>query len=131
MDVLSQNIKVVVEQRRWRPISVSRGGPSVSHIFFADVLPLFGAATPEQAAVMEGILTDFCLASGQKVSYAKSQFYASNNTRQEVVEVLPDRLKMHHTVDLGRYLGMPVIHNRVTTHTFDFLISDLREKLNS
>lgn len=108
MDVLSQSITAAVEQKRGH-----------------------GAATAEQAEVMEGILNDFCAASGQKISYAKSQFHASCNTPQEVIVDLTGRLNMKPTTDLGKYLGMPVIHGRVSNIMFDFLLSTLRERLSS
>lgn len=130
MDVLSQNIKAAVDRKRWCPISVSRGGPSVSHIFFADDLLLFGSATCEQADIMADVLRDFCTASGQKISYGKSQFFVSRNTRRDVVESIAGRLNMKCTDDLGKYLGMPVIHGRVTSDIFDFLLDNLRDKLN-
>ncbi|KAA3466450.1 reverse transcriptase [Gossypium australe] len=44
---------------------------------------------------------------------------------QVVVSVGFDRID-----DLGCYLGMPLFHNRVTVHTFDFIVSKVRQKLS-
>lgn len=131
MEVLSQNIKSAVDQKHWAPVMVCRGGPAISHVFFADDLFLFGAATVEQASVMEGILKDFCAVSGQRISYTKSQFHTSSNTRLEIIEELASRLNMTHTKVLGKYLGMPVMHGRVTVDNFDFLIDNLRGRLST
>lgn len=45
MEILGQLINKVVDEGRWKPVKASRGGPGVSHIFFADDLLLFGEAT--------------------------------------------------------------------------------------
>ena len=45
--------------RAWKPVNISRGGPEISHIFFADDLILFGKATIHQAKTMKECLDIF------------------------------------------------------------------------
>lgn len=52
---------------------------SVSHLFFADDLFLFGRATEAQANVMKDVLDEFCRSSGAKVSFEKSQLFVEPN----------------------------------------------------
>lgn len=129
MDVLSQLICKAVNQKVWKPSRASRTGPEVSHIFFADDLLLFGEATEQQVAVMDSILTEFCAISGQRISLHKSVVYTSKNTRPEVIEALSQKLQMGTTDHLGRYLGMPMLHSRVTSSTYKFLVDNIKEKL--
>lgn len=117
MDVLSQKIKDAVGDKRWVPVSASRGGPKFSHAFFADDLLLFGEATETQAIVMDEVISDFCHISGQKVSLAKSVFYVSKNTPAAVAHNIHQRMKMRRTEDIGKYLGVPMLHRRVTPDT--------------
>ena len=64
-------IEVAVSDGLWKPITLSRGGPPLSHIFFADDLILFGEASVSQFNVMVNCLNSFCSFSGQKVNYQK------------------------------------------------------------
>lgn len=72
MEVLGHSINEGVERKQWSAVSVSRGGPKLSHIFFADDLLLFGEASFSQAQVMEYTLAQFCGFSGQRVNRCKS-----------------------------------------------------------
>ncbi|KAL5840196.1 hypothetical protein ACOSQ4_012804 [Xanthoceras sorbifolium] len=51
----------------WRPVKVSRGGPGISHLFFANALILFGQANVKQASTMKKCIDMFCENSGQQV----------------------------------------------------------------
>ena len=63
MDFLSQLIQEGCEAGLWKPVKVSRSGPSFSHLFFADDLVLFAKATPENCEVVKEVLDMFCKAS--------------------------------------------------------------------
>ena len=52
----------------WKPVQVSRGGPKISHLMFADDVVLFVEGTLEQAQIIRGCLNRFCAASGQKIN---------------------------------------------------------------
>lgn len=66
-------IEVSVGKREWKPIGISRGGPKLSHICFADDLILFAEASVAQVRVIRRVLDRFCIASGQKVNLEKSK----------------------------------------------------------
>ncbi|XP_039013267.1 uncharacterized protein LOC120142853 [Hibiscus syriacus] len=48
MERLANAIQAKVDAGRWKPIQLGRGGPRLSHLFFADDLVLFAEATMEQ-----------------------------------------------------------------------------------
>lgn len=53
----------------WRPLRASRGGPTVSHLFFANDILFFVEATDNQVdCILRGV-NEFCAASGQKVNF--------------------------------------------------------------
>lgn len=66
MEVLGYAIQGAVRDGKWKGAMAVRGAPKVSHLFFANDLLLFGEATVQQAANMEKILQDFCIATRQK-----------------------------------------------------------------
>lgn len=68
MERLGHLIAQSLSCKEWKPITIGRGGPSISHLFFADDLFLFGRASARQAETIRGVLYCFCLASGAKVS---------------------------------------------------------------
>lgn len=61
---LSHLIQQAVQQGKWQPISLITGGTPLAHIFFADDLVLFGAASLVQAGSIMRVLDAFCAASG-------------------------------------------------------------------
>ncbi|KAL5762377.1 hypothetical protein ACOSP7_018641 [Xanthoceras sorbifolium] len=66
IEKLSHIILKSLTEKKWIPVKVSRGGPGISHLFFADDLILFGQATIKQAAIMKRCIDMFCDSSGQQ-----------------------------------------------------------------
>lgn len=68
-------------------------------------------------------------ASGQRVSLQKSQIFFSRNMDTENARRLSEAAGIVQTTDLGRYLGVPSVHGRVTTNMFAHLIGKIEVKL--
>ncbi|CAN1130010.1 Putative ribonuclease H protein At1g65750 [Linum perenne] len=105
------------------------GGTPLSHCFFADDLVLFGEASASQALVINDIFERFCAASGQSVSKEKSRVYFCKNIPQDKASEIVSILGISATRDLGRYLGVPILHGRVTKHTYSYILDRLDRKL--
>ncbi|KAG7585751.1 Pentatricopeptide repeat [Arabidopsis thaliana x Arabidopsis arenosa] len=67
LERLCHLIELAVDSKEWKPINLSRGGPKLSHVCFADDLILFAEASVSQVRVIRKVLEKFCLASGQKM----------------------------------------------------------------
>ncbi|KAK9092662.1 hypothetical protein Syun_027573 [Stephania yunnanensis] len=99
----------------------------ISHLFFADDLILFAEASEEQAEVISSILLSFCSHSGQKISDSKSHIFFSPNTDAVLADKIATKLNFTITQDLGRYLGVPLIHGRVVHTTY----TDLEKRVQN
>lgn len=98
---------------------------------FADDLVLFSDASMEQAHVVNMCLDLFCQSSGQKVSNAKTRIFFSRNVHWNVRTQISDALGFQRTDDLGKYLGVPLIHKKVTRHTFIYVIDKATQRMST
>lgn len=71
---------------------------------------------------MKGILQSFCSQSGQQVNMANSQLFLTSDIIVEVGNSLSSKFRIPRTLDLGVYLGMPILHKRVGKGTYHFLV---------
>ncbi|CAL1403368.1 unnamed protein product [Linum trigynum] len=118
-----------VRSGRWQPIRLSNTGPALSHCFFADDLIIFGEASVSQAQKINACFERFGASSGQQISKPKSRIYFSANVTDTQRQSLGQELGIPETTNLGRYLGVPVIHGRVSKATFTDLIDRIDRRL--
>ncbi|CAN1146010.1 LINE-1 retrotransposable element ORF2 protein [Linum perenne] len=129
MERLSHIIDEAVACGDWKPIALSPGGPQLSHLFYADDLILFAEASEVQARVIRKCLDRFSAASGQEVSREKSAIFCSKNTNRHVSSLISLLLGIPLTQNLGRYLGVPILHDRVNVHTYQDILDRIDSKL--
>ncbi|GMI74428.1 hypothetical protein HRI_001112100 [Hibiscus trionum] len=130
MERLAHSITAKEEEGIWKPIRLSRNGPGLSHLFFADDLVLFAEADAGQMDVIHGVMEEFCLCSGHRVSIAKTQVYFSKNCSDQIRDLVEQRLGFEVVEDLGRYLGVPLLHKRVTKATYVYLLDKMAKRLS-
>lgn len=131
IEKLFQLINVAIEQDQWRPIKLARGGPPLSYLAFADDVLLFAEASEEQVVLIKHILNLFCKFSGQKVSEAKTHIFFSKNVDGAIKNHLACLSGFKLTEDLGKYLGVPIIHERVSRRSFQFILQKVDQRLSS
>lgn len=118
LEQLCHQIERATLTKEWKPISLSRGGPMLSHLCFADDLILFAQASVAQIKVIRKMLETFCHASGQKVSLEKSKIFFSDNVSRDLAKSISDESGIEVTRDLEKYFGMPILHKRINKDTF-------------
>lgn len=94
-----------------------KDGPKLSHMFFADDLVLIVEASMAQIDVLISCLDRFCASSGQKVGNSKSRIFRSKNVSHGLSKALSRKFGCSLTNNLGRYLGVPLLHGRITKDT--------------
>ncbi|CAL9013233.1 unnamed protein product [Prunus brigantina] len=131
MEKLSHIINGAVLGKIWKPIKVVRGGPAISHLFFADDLILFAEAHTQQATIMHHCLETFCGLSGQQVNFDKSRIFCSPNTNHGTATQIASICGSPLTDSLGNYLGVPLIHSRVKNDTYSHVVAKVQQRLAS
>ncbi|GLT78653.1 hypothetical protein SLA2020_501810 [Shorea laevis] len=131
LDRLSQLIENDVQSKKWSPFRITRKGPFLSHVFFADDLILFGKATVENANTLMSCLDRFCSISGQKVNPQKSKILFSPNSDCNTISEICRVTGMAATDELGRYLGVQIEGKRLTRKSFHDLVTKIHDRLSS
>ncbi|GKV49594.1 hypothetical protein SLEP1_g56334 [Rubroshorea leprosula] len=129
MERLSHKIQSKVHSKAWKPFRLSRGGFALSHLFFSDDLMLFSEASNQQVEVIMGCLTEFSNESGVDINLTKSKLYVSPNIQRHVAGNLSAACGIPLTIDLGSYLGVPILHGRPSASTYKLLLEKIQVKL--
>nr|KYP56524.1 Putative ribonuclease H protein At1g65750 family [Cajanus cajan] len=131
MERLFHLIEIAVNHQLWKPIRISRGGPKIAHLAFADDLLLFAEASVDQVEIIQTCLDLFCSSSGQKVSQDKTRIHFSKNVSWRVREEISNKFGFLRTDNLGKYLGVPIHHRRVNRVLFKGVVEKVNQRLSS
>ena len=102
-----------------RGISICRGGPRVSHLFFADDSIIFCRASSDECEALQNLLLLYENASGQKVNGDKTALFFSHNTPQDrrtsITSLFGTSPSSTH---FEKYLGLPAVIGRAKKQAF-------------
>lgn len=107
LEMLSKNICHEVDLGYWNPIKISRTGPQLSHLFFADDLTLMVRADNKNCDSILRTMNSFCALSGQKINLDKSKVLFYANCDPTIRKILSHALQVKQSSTFGRYLGFP------------------------
>lgn len=131
MEWLNHYIASECEARRWRPLTFGRNELKLSHLFFADDLILFAEASNDQMEEIRSVMSEFCVVSRHRINMDKSKMFVSQGVHFNRATELSQKLGIGLTGDLGKYLGVPVLHKRITKGTFKSIVLKTRKKLSA
>jgi hypothetical protein len=101
-----------------RGISLNRGGPVISHLFFADDSLLFCRATRDDCEAILQILSIYEAASGQQVNRDKTKLFFSKSTPTSVTTELINLLGVPAIQEYEKYLRLPSFVGRSRKESF-------------
>ena len=129
-DGFSSLINDATRNHRISGVSICRGCPKITHLFFTDDSLLFCKANGQECQNLINILQLYEAASGQKINADKSSVFFSNNTsddrRTEVLNMLGPMQDTRHK----KYLGLPSIIGKSKVEIFAEIKERVRRKLS-
>ena len=104
---LSSLIKRAKSEGLLHGCRVSRTGPTISHLLFADDSLFFFRASESECNVMKIILLQYKEASGHGVNLTKSVIMFNSNIKSSFATHLSSVMDVTKPLNTGRYLGLP------------------------
>ncbi|KAH9697393.1 reverse transcriptase domain-containing protein [Citrus sinensis] len=126
---LSSLIRTKEREGLLHGVTIARGAPTVSHLFFADNSFLFFQANVNEAALIKELLAVYDRASGQVVNFNKSSISFSANVLDGVIRQVCDVLMVTDTTNHGAYLGLPSYIGRKKKEVFSYIRDKLWQRL--
>ena len=77
------------------------------------------------------MLDGFCLTSGHRISKDKTTMFFSRNTDDHAAQQIGQSFGFKVVADLGKYLGVPIIHGRTTRRTYSYLVDKCHKRSTS
>lgn len=112
-------------------MKVSRAGPRVTHLLFADDSLMFCRAEEEQIRCIKSILSKYEACSGQKINLYKSSIFLSRNTEESFKNTICGILLGVSVQSHCKYLGLPLVLGRSKKQVFDFIRERTIKKIKS
>lgn len=112
-------------------IKISRGGPLLSHLLFADDCLLFAKARTRGAGALKAILEEYGRCSGQLINYDKSSAIFSANVKEDDRKLISEALSVHYSNNPERYSGVPNMVGRNKKLAFQSLKDKFKQKIDS
>ncbi|KAL4384232.1 hypothetical protein GQ457_15G020000 [Hibiscus cannabinus] len=111
-------------------VRASQNGPRITHILYADDCLLFLKNSAGEAQKLKDILSCYEGSSGQKVNVEKSYIYFSNGMTYESKREISRILCMRDELEVGNYLGLPLIVGKSKLQALRFLNEKVDKRVN-
>ena len=128
---LSQLINEAVNHGFWKPIQLSRNDPKISYLCFADDLIMVLEVSMEQVAIINQCLNAFCESSSQWVSNENTRIFFSQNVHHTKRYELSQVFDFQQMQDLGKYLGVSILHKRTIRGTYKVILDKVKARLSA
>ena len=126
---LSAMLRKEEEHGNIRGISVCKGAPQISHLFFADDSIVFWRANVDEGRRILKILEDYEGESRKKLNKDKTSLFFSKNTKREVQEQIKQifgaQIIQHHE----KYLDLPPLMGKRKRKAFNHIQDRVGKKI--
>jgi exonuclease III len=115
---LSSLLRIAHVERNIKGVQASRGGPVLTHLFFADDSLLFCQASLANGEALINILQLYEEASGQQLNRAKTSLFFTKNTPSAMRELIKDLFQVPEIKCHDKYLRLPSFVGRSKKEAF-------------
>ena len=126
----SNLIRQAAQTRKISGMKISRQGPSITHLFFADDSLIFCKANKDQATELMRVLQVYAKGSGQLINLDKSSILFSKNVRLNLKHEICQVMGNMQSVTQGKYLGLPMVVSRSKQQIFGFVKSNIQQRMS-
>jgi hypothetical protein len=119
----------VVADKKISGVAASRGGPKLTHLFFADDSVLFCQATMANYLAVSQILQHYERVSGQQLNRTKTSLFFTRNTSSELRNQIQESFQVLEIKSHGKYLGLPSFIGRSKNTAFSELKRQVWRKM--
>ena len=122
-------ISEAAEQGDIRGYSLSRNGPHLTHLLFADDNLLFCRATIQECQKILDILDIYGKCSGQQINRSKTAIFFSKSTFKEIIDHIKVALGVPKIKQYEKYLGLPSLVGRNKKASFNYIKERIWRKI--
>lgn len=127
VDILSSMLDSAKNHGFIEGIKVSRVGPSITHLLFADSF-LFFKISDSGVSAIQSILESYCQISGQLVNFQKSNIFVSPNSPPSIFSSISSTLNTHISPYFGKYLGISLDIVSKKKEVFQDIINNIDDR---
>ena len=126
---LSAMLRKEEEHGNIRGISVCKGAPQISHLFFADDSIVFWRANVDEGRRILKVLEDYEGESRQKLNKDKTSLFFSKNTKREVQEQIKQIFGAQIIQHYEKYLGLLPLVGKGKRKVFNCIKDQVGKKI--
>lgn len=128
LETLSCVLNRLDEEGKSKGLKLSRNGPSLSHLFFADCL-IFFKPSLESCGILNQTLEKFSKASGHCINHQKSYITFSPNTPSTFARHFKSFFRVSISTDPTPYLDLPLNITADKRLCFNFIVDKAQKAL--
>nr|XP_027065280.1 uncharacterized protein LOC113691366 [Coffea arabica] len=126
---LSNLIRKAADSKKLAGMQISRQGPSITHLLFADDSVIFCKANLDQANELRRVLKVYGMGLGQEINLEKSSILFSKNVRPQLMDEICQTMGNMQRVSQGKYLGLPMVVSGSKQQLFGFIKTSIHQRM--